>query len=159
MLSTKIEVVLRKKQAGQKWNSLEGFAPSGGDAVKAEPSAAPPTAPAPVATAPVYPTSSKKGVKDWDKLAASLSEKKKQKNKKADSEDKDADEGGDIDSDLEEYSGDPVDAFFKKLYSDADPDTRRAMMKSYVESQGTALSTNWSQVGKGKVEPHPPSDD
>lgn len=60
----------------------------------------------------------------------------------------------DADSDLEE-GGDNVDAFFKKLYAGADPDTQRAMMKSYVESQGTSLSTNWDEVSKGKVEPKP----
>ena len=51
---------------------------------------------------------------------------------------------------------DPVDGFFKKLYAGADADTRRAMMKSYQESNGTALSTNWDEVGKGKVETSPP---
>lgn len=56
----------------------------------------------------------------------------------------------------DEEEGDAVNFFFKKLYKDADPDTRRAMMKSYVESNGTALSTNWSQVGQGKVETSPP---
>ena len=30
------------------------------------------------------------------------------------------------------------------------------MMKSYVESNGTALSTDWKSVGKGKVETSPP---
>lgn len=33
----------------------------------------------------------------------------------------------------------------------ADEDTRRAMMKSFSESNGTVLSTNWSEVSKGKV--------
>jgi len=54
----------------------------------------------------------------------------------------------------EEEAG--IDDFFKKLYADADDDTRRAMMKSYQESGGTALSTNWSDVSKGKVETKPP---
>ena len=31
-------------------------------------------------------------------------------------------------------------------YTDADPDTRRAMVKSFQESGGTALSTNWADV-------------
>ena len=30
------------------------------------------------------------------------------------------------------------------------------MMKSYTESNGTSLSTNWEEVSKGKVETLPP---
>lgn len=30
------------------------------------------------------------------------------------------------------------------------------MEKSYVESNGTALSTNWDEVSKGRVETKPP---
>jgi len=55
-----------------------------------------------------------------------------------------------------DYGGDEANFFFKKLYAGADDDTKRAMMKSYVESNGTVLSTNWSEVGKGKVETSPP---
>ncbi len=43
--------------------------------------------------------------------------------------------------------GDPLNAFFKKIFSQGDDDQRRAMMKSYVESNGTVLSTNWNEVG------------
>ncbi|CCE65562.1 hypothetical protein TPHA_0L02110 [Tetrapisispora phaffii CBS 4417] len=49
-----------------------------------------------------------------------------------------------------------ADAFFQKLYANADPDTKRAMMKSFVESNGTALNTNWDDVKQGKVETSPP---
>ena len=49
-----------------------------------------------------------------------------------------------------------VNEFFQKLFKDADDDTKRAMMKSYQESGGTTLSTNWDEVGKGKVEVKPP---
>ena len=31
-----------------------------------------------------------------------------------------------------------------------------AMMKSYQESNGTALSTSWDEVKKGRVETKPP---
>ncbi|CAA6672902.1 unnamed protein product [Spirodela intermedia] len=45
---------------------------------------------------------------------------------------------------------------FRDLYQDADEDTRRAMKKSFVESNGTVLSTNWKEVGSKKVEGSPP---
>lgn len=34
--------------------------------------------------------------------------------------------------------------------------SRRAMNKSFQESGGTVLSTNWSEVGKGQVDVKPP---
>jgi hypothetical protein len=34
------------------------------------------------------------------------------------------------------------------LYADATEDQRRAMIKSYQESNGTSLSTNWEEVSK-----------
>lgn len=114
--------------------------------------------------APTYPSSSRRGPKDWDKLASTLTEKKTKpadKGKKMATGEKDkagdeSDGAESVDSDYE--GGDPVDSFFKKLYAGADPDTRRAMIKSYTESQGTSLSTNWNEVGQGKVEARPPSD-
>lgn len=42
-------------------------------------------------------------------------------------------------------------ALFRTLYKDADEDVRRAMMKSYQESGGQVLSTNWDEVKKKKV--------
>jgi hypothetical protein len=40
---------------------------------------------------------------------------------------------------------------FASIYANADPDTRRAMIKSYTESGGTTLSTDWSSIGKGEL--------
>ncbi|OMJ28135.1 Glucose-insensitive transcription protein 7 [Smittium culicis] len=53
-------------------------------------------------------------------------------------------------------SSSEVSALFSKIYKDSDDDTRRAMMKSYIESNGTTLSTNWSEVKKGTVSTKPP---
>lgn len=61
----------------------------------------------------------------------------------------------DGDDDLEENSG-SADAFFQKIYANADPDTKKAMMKSYIESNGTTLNTNWDDVKETKVSPSPP---
>lgn len=157
-MSTKIEFQLVKKSPGVKWKSLEATEFSQQDisasntdatneavkrAVLAEKVAE---------TGPTYPTSSKSGPKDWDKVVTDLT-KKPAKEKKDGESDGTKDEGV---VDDEDEDGDPVNGFFKKLYQGADPDTRRAMMKSYQESNGTALSTNWSEVGKGPVETSPP---
>uniref|UniRef100_A0A5B7B255 Protein SGT1 homolog n=2 Tax=Davidia involucrata TaxID=16924 RepID=A0A5B7B255_DAVIN len=83
---------------------------------------------------PTYP-SSKPRTKDWDKLEAQM--KKEEKEEKLD---------GDA----------ALNKFFRDIYQDADEDTRRAMRKSFVESNGTVLSTNWKEVGSKKVEGSPP---
>ncbi|GAV76323.1 CS domain-containing protein/SGS domain-containing protein/TPR_2 domain-containing protein/TPR_11 domain-containing protein [Cephalotus follicularis] len=79
---------------------------------------------------PTYPTSKPKRV-DWDKMEAEV--KKEEKEEKLD---------GDA----------ALNKFFRDIYKDADEDTRRAMSKSFVESNGTVLSTNWKEVGSQKVE-------
>lgn len=119
ILSTKIEFKLHKVVPA-KWTALEL------SDLDADQAAASSTA--------SYPTSSKSGAKNWDKLVADDTEEKKE----------------------EDEGGDPAAAFFKKLYADADEDTRRAMMKSYVESNGTALSTNWGEVKKETMKTTPP---
>lgn len=50
-----------------------------------------------------------------------------------------------------------VNTFFQKIFADADDDTKRAMMKSFQESGGTTLSTNWEEVKKSQVEVKPPA--
>ncbi|KAI0308232.1 SGS-domain-containing protein [Multifurca ochricompacta] len=55
-------------------------------------------------------------------------------------------------------SGDStLNEFFQSLFANADDDTKKAMMKSFQESGGTALSTNWEDVKKGPVSIKPPS--
>ncbi|XP_027773304.1 protein SGT1 homolog isoform X2 [Solanum pennellii] len=83
---------------------------------------------------PSYP-SSKMKCKDWDKLEAQVKKEEKE----------------------EKLEGDAaLNKFFQDIYKDGDDDARRAMMKSFVESNGTVLSTNWNEVGTKKVEGSPP---
>ena len=138
-------MVLQKAAPGLKWKTWGQEQIGGGDAAVEEvvqtPAPAPVTA-KPVETAPpapalkentkpagpAYPTSSKSGPKNWDKVE---------------------------DGDDEEDKND-VNFFFKKLYQGATPEQQRAMMKSFVESNGTALSTDWNDVKARKVETIPP---
>jgi suppressor of G2 allele of SKP1 len=152
ILSTKIEVKLAKGTSGRKWADLEAPEPS--PAAGAGDSGPTGVMPEAKTEQPSYPTSSKTGPKDWDKVAKELTSRPKKKSS-AD-KGKDAEGGEEQEFESDDEGDDPVNHFFKKLYKDADEDTRRAMMKSYVESNGTALSTNWKEVGKAPVETSPP---
>ena len=82
-----------------------------------------------------YPSSSAKHI-DWSKINL---------------DDNDDDEKEDT------GSGDP-ESFFRQLYENADDDARRAMMKSFMESKGTSLSTDWKDVGSREVKPYQDDD-
>jgi len=49
-----------------------------------------------------------------------------------------------------------LNEMFQKIYGDANDDVRKAMNKSFSESGGTVLSTNWSEIGTAKTEVKPP---
>ncbi|KAH0429056.1 CS domain-containing protein [Colletotrichum camelliae] len=128
--SVKVEFQL-KKAAVQKWPKLKAD-PSDVNATITTPAPAKPVEPAPAAApaaGPVYPTSSKSGAKNWDTVLA---------DEKDDDEEKD------------------INLFFKSLYKGATPEQQRAMMKSFTESNGTALSTDWNDVKGRTVETQPP---
>ncbi|CAG8443173.1 15485_t:CDS:2 [Cetraspora pellucida] len=111
VLSTKIEIKLKKEKPGIKWGVLEGDDSLAGS----------------------FATSDARNAKNWDKLEKEISK------------------------DQEKPEGDAaLNSLFQQLYKDADDDTRRAMLKSYTESSGTCLSTNWGEVSKSKVETKPP---
>ncbi|KAJ9164237.1 hypothetical protein P3X46_023839 [Hevea brasiliensis] len=126
VLSTKVEIRLAKADPIQ-WTSLE---------YKKEPTVVQrvDVSSATGSNRPSYPSSKPKAT-DWDKLEAQM--KKEEKEEKLD---------GDA----------ALNKFFRDIYQDADEDTRRAMKKSFVESNGTVLSTNWKEVGSKKVEGSPP---
>uniref|UniRef100_A0A914YDD8 Uncharacterized protein n=1 Tax=Panagrolaimus superbus TaxID=310955 RepID=A0A914YDD8_9BILA len=56
----------------------------------------------------------------------------------------------------EEEESKDVNGLFQKIFANADDDAKRAMLKSYSESKGTVLSTNWSEIGKKTTEIKPP---
>ncbi|RAK80437.1 co-chaperone SGT1 [Aspergillus fijiensis CBS 313.89] len=159
VMSTKIELVLRKQTPGQKWSALESTPSTiklaGRQAATAAAASSTAAGNPNTASGPAYPTSSRHGAKDWDKLASTLTAKAP---KDSQPDDKSVGDGDGDDEGNDSDGGDAVDSFFKKLYANADPDTRRAMMKSYIESQGTSLSTNWEEVRQGPVKVSPPSD-
>jgi suppressor of G2 allele of SKP1 len=128
ILSTKLSLKLAKSVRGLKWNALE-LAPG------ETPSPTPTTQPQP-SKGIAYPTSSRTGTKNWDAIERDAI--------------KDAEA-------WEKPEGDAAaNALFREIYKNASPEVRRAMEKSYVESNGTALSTNWEEVSKGRVETKPP---
>lgn len=127
VFGTKIELTLQKAVQG-KWSSLLGESASNSKDDRAIS-----TASAETIQKFVYPTSSKSGPKQWDSIMKEELE------------------------DMEKQEGDSdPNAFFKKLFENADEDTKRAMMKSYTESNGTALSTSWEDASKKVYETTPP---
>ncbi|CAL1544178.1 unnamed protein product [Lymnaea stagnalis] len=126
IFSTKIEIKLKKGE-GIQWSKLEG---SIEEEEKVCPLAAAPIQEEP----PRYPSSSHH-TRDWDKIAKEVTEEEKD----------------------EKLEGDAaLNQFFQKIYADASDETKKAMMKSFSESGGTVLSTNWDEVGAKKVEVKPP---
>ncbi|XP_067634436.1 protein SGT1 homolog [Eurosta solidaginis] len=74
--------------------------------------------------------------KDWDSLAKEV--------EKSEEEDTKGEEA--------------LQRLFKKIYATSSPEVQKAMNKSFSESAGTVLSTNWQEVSKDKVDVKPPED-
>ncbi|CUG92921.1 phosphatase-like protein, putative [Bodo saltans] len=57
-----------------------------------------------------------------------------------------------MDEEEEKPEGDAaLNALFKQIYGNGSDEQRKAMIKSFTESNGTVLSTNWDEVGSKKV--------
>lgn len=81
-----------------------------------------------------YPSSSHM-YKNWDRLAKQIQEEEKSENLEGDA---------------------ALNKLFQQIYADGSDEVKRAMNKSFQESGGTVLSTNWKDVKKEKVEVKPP---
>ncbi|KAK0465050.1 SGS-domain-containing protein [Desarmillaria tabescens] len=124
----KVKVEVRlTKMAPGRWGALVGDSP--------DPLASFPSVPA-------MTTTSVKPKKNWDGITTNILSTEKEK-----TTDEDPNVGGDS----------TLNGFFQKIFQDADDDTKRAMMKSYSESGGTTLSTNWEEVKAKRVEVKPPA--
>lgn len=128
VVPSKIEIKL-KKQDSTRWNNLEGN-PSAQDVVKPIPQEILQASSQP----PKYPSSSKKS-RDWNKVEKEI--------EKQVAEEKPEGEAA-------------LNALLQQIYGSGSDEVKRAMNKSFQESGGTVLSTNWSEVGKGTVERKPP---
>jgi len=126
----KVEIRLVKAAHGR-WGGLIGDAP---DPLANSSSSSPPATKA-GSTLP-------QARKNWDSVTKTILESEKPKSS----------------ADDPNVSGDStLNEFFQNIFSNADDDTKRAMMKSFQESGGTALSTNWDEVGKAPVPIKAPS--
>ena len=59
----------------------------------------------------------------------------------------------------EDFEAKDVDGVLKKIFANCDDDAKKAMMKSWSESGGKVLNTNWDECKGKKVEPKSKDDD
>lgn len=95
----------------------------------------------PAASSATEVPAQRKKAKNWEKVSDNILNAEKDK-----TSNDDPNAGGDA----------ALNGFFQTLYKDADEDSQRAMMKSFIESGGTTLSTNWDEVKKETVTVKPP---
>jgi len=123
---SKIEIKL-KKQEDIRWITLEG------NPVQHKVKPIPNEILQSGKQAPKYPSSCKKS-KDWNEVEKQIEQEEA----------------------VENEGEAAVNALFQKIYGSGSDEVRRAMNKSFIESGGTVLSTNWEEVGQKTVERKPP---
>jgi len=125
-LSTKVVLKLKKATTGGSWPALTRDA------------AAAPVRTAVVPATPNVSVSEQKRLasfeKNWDSIAKGV---------------------GALD-DPKPEGDEALNALFKQIYKDGTDEQRRAMVKSFTQSGGTCLSTNWDDIKKRDVPVTPP---
>ncbi|XP_033742093.1 protein SGT1 homolog [Pecten maximus] len=130
IMSTKVEIKLKKIE-GVRWSRLED---DGSSTQNIKQPSLPMDTHSEGDHANKYPSSSHY-TKDWDKLVTDIAKEEKEEKPEGDA---------------------ALNNLFQKIYGDGSDETKKAMMKSFYESGGTVLSTNWNEVGKDKVDVKPP---
>jgi len=130
ILSTRVEIKLKKKE-GWRWDKLE----DDGVHTALKQISLDQTPAAPDDDPPHKYPSSSHCRHNWDQIEAQI---------KADEKD-------------EKLEGDAaLNQLFQQIYADGSDETRRAMNKSFMESGGTVLSTNWKEIKSQQTECKPP---
>jgi suppressor of G2 allele of SKP1 len=128
ILSSRIEIKLKKCET-IRWSQLESDGTDTSNVKQFSAGTATTSS-----DAHIYPSSHTKG-KNWDKMVQEIKDEEKGEKDEGDA---------------------ALNKLFQQIYGDGSEETRRAMNKSFLESGGTVLSTNWKEVGDKPVEVKPP---
>lgn len=131
VLPSKVEIVLVKKNAQINWSALADDGEEKISVPQPQQEAQQQTSSSEGAQ---HPPSHPGTKKNWDKILSSDEYK----------------------DDAKAQGDDALNAVFQQIYANGTDEQRRAMIKSFTESGGTVLSTNWDEVGKAPVKGAPP---